>query len=252
MNLSRFVEQLLTNFLNLIRSKSDIAPQPFVSSIEVRLCDAKDSVAVRNLFRRVWRSSGGTVWSSLRSIGGLAALALTTALVDRALTRHNATNLLESPATHDSTSLILFRLLAPLAAAVPVLAALAYRSARSQQKYIRKSMHALRNVHGYCASPSAKGLEHAKTCWISPGLSEGSIVGVVVLHGNEIEFLFVDAAARRKGVAKALLKAAEEFCRGTNQQQTDTLAFSSIQLTVTAAQPDAMSFCELLTCVEPL
>jgi GNAT superfamily N-acetyltransferase len=225
---------------------SDIATESFIISKEVRRCEAQDDVVVCNLFRRVWRSSGGTVWSSLCSVGGLAALALTTVLIDRALTRHDETSQPGQPAGSPSV-LLLFRLLAPLAAAVPVVAALAFRSVRSQQRYIRKSMHALRNVYEYCRSPSTKGLGYMKTCWVFPGHNEDSIAGVVVLHGNEIEFLFVDAAARRKGVAKALLKGAEESCRTAVLQQTGALAFSSIQLTVTAAQPDAMSFCESYT-----
>jgi GNAT superfamily N-acetyltransferase len=191
----------------------------------------------------VWRSTGGTVRSSFCSVGGLAAVAAVAVLADLALKRHAAA-LLDGPTAYAPTVLLALRLLVPLAAALPVAATLAFRSARSQARYIRQSMHALGHAHAYCARPSTKGPGYAKSCWVYPGPAVGSIAGVVVLHGNEIEFLFVDATARRKGVASALLGVAEGSCRAATVRQTGALAFSSMQLTVTAAQPDAMNFCE--------
>ena len=136
------------------------------AATKVRLCTPEDDRAVCDLFKRVWLSTGSTLLSSLRSLGGMAAIAAVAMLIDLALVRHAE---LRGPAAYAPTILFFLRLAVSLAAVLPVTAALAFRSAQCQRRYIKTSLRAIQHVHAYCARPSGRGHKRSKACWVFPG-----------------------------------------------------------------------------------
>jgi len=157
---------------------------------------------------------------------------LVSVLFDKAMYVNNS----EEPLT---SAYLTLRLLSPLCAVVPVALVLYYRSVKSQQSYITKSMtNGMRNVSSFVALPGAHA--GAKRCWVHEG-PNGSIVGCLLLVGNEVEVLVVDEKCRRQGIAKALVSSAEAHCRGS-LDPSGAARYNALRLVVTAAQPAARSF----------
>ena len=146
-----------------------------------------DDASIAALFRRVWRSPEmGTCESSLASPVGLLSWVACTLVID---------------AGNDPGAWVV-RLLSPFVALAVVAAVLFYRSLRDKKSCVAAGLRGgLQHNSVFCA-------RRGNMSWVSVG-EEDEVIGVVVVQGNRIKWLLVDADHRRLGVASSLVAAAE-------------------------------------------